>query len=290
MKLDHVTRLGSIGTLALATSLIASAALAETAPAAPTTTANAQAVAPTFMEKISVSYVGILAGPSVAHPLSSLQPDENGAMSEESPVTLISSVSAGYKITDSIRIGPMVNFDYIPVRGQQMILRDSGIRANLGTLFKAGNFDLSGDVRGYAPTDFTEAGQARHLLGALRSTQIANYKLGESRFTLGVAAFETFYAYTDQAADARRKLRVYFAPSIAYEITPAISASLMWEQDRHYVLTRGWGNRSPADIALGFSFDVTPTVNLTPSVTIYPNDTVNADAAQLGMLIVAKLI
>ncbi|MCM2321736.1 MAG: hypothetical protein NDJ90_00565 [Oligoflexia bacterium] len=274
--------------LILMSAVLAGSAFAETTPTNSTTTATAKAVAPSLRERISASYLGILAGPSLAHPTSSLQPTADGAPDPTSPLTLINQVGLNYKATGTTSVGVQLNFDYSPVRGQDYTINDPALRVSHNSLFKTENASLVGDLRAYVPV--SNGSSKAHILTALRSTQSLDYKIPESRFTLTATTFETFYMYANGAKADRSKLRLYFSPSVSYQLNPTTSATLLYELDGRYALTKGWGYRNPMDVNFSMGFDVTPTVNVAPGITIYPNNTVNADAAQLSVVVGAKLL
>jgi hypothetical protein len=265
--------------LALATTLISGAALADSG----TSTATATAVAPSVMSKITASYVGLYHGPGIKDPISSMQPDENGELSGQ---MLESSIIGGYKLTNTITAGAYVNFT--SEVGKGTYLNDPALNIANSKMIDMGNFSMASHFRAYLPV--TQASRDANQITQLRNLNILNYDVPKTKLSLGLITSERLYIYSSNT-DGQRVARLYAGPMVNYQLTPTIAVGVLGEVESTY--KRGADFFSVADGAFdvepNISWDVTPKINVNPYLNLYPTK-FSADSSSVGILLSAKIL
>lgn len=96
-----------LGTLAIASSLFAATAMADTS------TANVSDNAPKLIDKLILSYWGWYSGPSIAAPDAHTNSSGNAGLMTDSQ-NLDSTLTAGYKINDNLKVLANYRFQWRP--------------------------------------------------------------------------------------------------------------------------------------------------------------------------------
>jgi hypothetical protein len=229
-------------------------------------------------DRYALTYFGIYTGPPVAHPTrggtidtSSLEYDGN------QPQNLSNQIKFDFFLSPAIFVGPVLNFQLNPMAGQAFSMLDSGFRVGTNQLFHSGPWTLSGDFR----VTFGMRPQYRDQdeILDLQSLQILTYDVPHSKLTLGVMGFHYYQIYgngiaTRDPQDPRdpRDLNLYFAPNLKYQFSLPVAAVASYDFYFYHLTGASWGSwgQDPSDLAMGVSWDITPNINVTPEVLIYP--------------------
>lgn len=280
--------IGGIQTLALATVITSASAFADTTPAQ--TTASASQAAPKLSDKITVSYLGTFAGPSIGSP-SNYQPNDMGVIDTENQknrVNLANTLSAGYKLNKDMVLSGNFNFTYYPVGGDKFQLDNPALKLSHSKVLNSGNFNMAGSIRAYAPV--TQSSQDKGMITRLRAIQISSLEIPGSRWTLGAFSEQNYYAYSKEQAV---NLTAYLGPNLSYQLNKSTAIQFVYELYANHKTAEGlltWGASDPTDFMFAVSYDITPSINLNPFLMIYPGGVISLDATQFGAYISAKLL
>ena len=235
-----------------------------------------------FLDKMTVSYLGILEGPAIDH-WNGFQPDPNvGDGSQSSPADMVNLLSARYKMTPDVSVGgtTKVTFDNLFISNKTVTLRDFFVSVKDNKLITAGAFGLSGDLRMGFPVAATA--QANTLQMYLSSKQKASYAIPDSRFTLGLLAYGQFNFYQD--ALGQSDVSMFALPMVDFQITPTLSWGVGYEMDaKHTSGDRFFSiNNAGTGLSTGPSWDITPAINFNPFLTFYPGNKLATDTTTIG--------
>lgn len=284
-KSTHV--LHSVKALALLSSFIATAALAETNTTTVTTTESS---ASRLLKQLSVTYFGIYDGFALSG-ANGLRPGDEYAKTSKAQ-RLRNYFNAGYKIDQNLVAGLGFDIYYQPVRGQDLTLRDPYLRVNNRKFISSGKFNVAADFRVYLPA--SRAAHMGHMLAGFRSTQITTYDIPNSRFTVGAFSLVRRNVFNGTALnnDAATQSEAYIGPNVTYKISPKVSLNLLYElaANQHQGQDIFDWNNDGTDLQPGVSWDVTPNLNINPYLNFYTGGKVNADTTSVGMYISATLL
>ncbi len=278
---------------ALALALMTSAALADTTTNNSTTTATVQEAAPSLMQKVTMSYLGLVYGPSVGNP-NGFTPDEYGRFQDEKgapangKVNMENYLMIGYKATPTLTPTLVIGSVYNMVAGQDLRMTDPYLKVG-GKLVDAGKFSLTQDIRGYIPVSTNSRNSG--LITALASYQVMNYQLTE-KFSLSNAFYLRYFLRDGSAAVGKRVGDAMVLPSLNYQISAPLSASLGYEADA--MTNKGDGvtdwSRNGTYVYTGIAWDITPSINFNPFLQFMPGGKVNADSTTLNAYLSAKIL
>lgn len=298
--------------LALTSSLVAGSALAQnSSTSAPATDAQTSATsvnqaAPSLLNNFSSTLHLGLHGAPINQPGSSLMANEGPAASlpasgdrmdpaGRQPIFLENDINLAYKLNDKISVGPMAYFDVKPVQGGEFIMQEPLLKLSHGSLINKGGFNLAADIR----TVFGTSDRAKAIdnLGYLRSTQVLDYAVPNSRVAFNLVLKEYLYIYGNDdvkaaAAGARNKLRVYAGPAAGYQFNSKLSAGVLYEMGT--VTREGTGSFNwyeyGTDLEPYLSWDITPTLNFNPYLNLTTGYRIAADTTTLGALLTWKIL
>lgn len=275
--------------LALATSLIAGSALADTDH---TSTLSAKTVAPKLIDKLTISYLNVFYGPSIAEPIARVQPDSTtGALDPSSPLLMKNYLSVGYKINDRLTLSPTAYWLWEPVEPHTFTIRDPYVRLSNSKFLSSGKLNVAADVRLAAPV--SEASRDVNRITTIASKQIATYELG--KVTAGVVTYGAFHLQTKSLTSAgkgAKNLEFYAGPNVEYKLLPTLSATLLYEVGMSHLQGASLGsfNNDGTDLEPGLSWDITPSINFSPFLDFKTGQRVAADTTTLGAVLTWKLL
>lgn len=289
------------GTLAVAGSLIATSAMADTS------TTSVSSTAPSLLDKLVLSYWAAYSGPSITNPDSHTNDSNsygavgsNGVNGPGSELqNLDSTITFGYKITDKLVLAANYRFVLRPSvlidpDGTHYFYRNKDPWINLiaPKLVHTNGLNVWADIRVYVP-----AVTSNNEMGALRLTQITTYDVPKTRLSLGLYTYERANLLTDAgAAGNMENLDFDVSPFASYQLTSKLAATF-WSDvvQATYANTgsaagvpQGWDNQS-VDMSVGIGWDITPKINLNPQFTFYPGYATLSNTT-IGAIISAKFL
>lgn len=236
--------------------------------------AAADIVAPSVSNRISLKLDSSAYGPRVSNPGNKVLPTDMGA-DDSAFVSVDNSLTGGYKLNDKTSVSASLNFMWNATAAEKaglnpdITLNDPSLKISRAKLISQGAFSFDIDGRAYLPFgDGTWAKKHQYL--SLRSTQNASYELG--RWTLGAATYVRWYGYGPGKESAGTNFKVYAGPNVNYQISPTVSAFVLYEMvGLHSQQTSftNWSNGG-TDLEPGVSWDVTKNINLSPYLNMYP--------------------
>jgi hypothetical protein len=290
----------ALGILALASTLSAGSAIADTS----TTTAPTKP--PSVLDKLVMSYWAVYNGPSISDPSAFTNDgDHRGAVGPNGDVgtgggsalqNLDSTLTLGYKITTKLVLAANYRFVLRPGMlggaiegaGTPYVYRnrDPWINLTAPKLVHLNGFNVSADIRFIIP-----ATSGVNEYGAIRMTQTTTYDVAKTRLTLGVFTFERTNFLTDKGASGEMEnLSLNVSPFANYQLTPTLAATF-WTDVVQATYSAGGGvwDNAPADLIVGLGWDITPKLNFNPIVTVYPGY-MSLNNTTLGAYISAKFL
>ena len=249
--MKSVSQLRTLSVIALG--LIAQNGLADTTVPATTTiapagasTTVAPAAAATVASPISFRYAIEVRGPGLSNLGSGFNPDtstgEGPAVDSSSPVFADHILSAGYKLSDAVRLSlvgyyrmqlarrdVLLNKDTSSTTQNQML--DPYVGINLPKVITLGKMTIDLGLRQYLP--LSESARDLGLITSSRLTQAFNLPVDNSPFSISVNTFAQLYLFSDNPAlyGKQRDLRLYANPNIDYSISDSVTASLGYEME-----------------------------------------------------------
>jgi hypothetical protein len=250
---------------------------------------SATAVAkPRLRDHFTADYLGLFTGGSLSNPGGSYSPGTDGKPNPATPQQVENYVSASYKISDTLKVGPRAHFYYSPVQAKNITMFDPLLQITSTDLYSRGNFKLSGYARAYIPVtaESTDAGRQIQLRFLLNP----NYDIPHTRFTTG------FYAYAQPASFSRfseknTTFTAYLAPYLNYQLTRTVSITSLYEMAAVRAQRQGdltSFNNGGTDFEPGVNWDVSPNISINPYLNIYTGNQISMDSTSINMLIVGK--
>jgi hypothetical protein len=257
------------------------AAWADVEPSATANQTTATESAPAQTPTWALSYWAVYSGPAISHPLSGGTINTSSLYYDStSPQNLYNQFKLDYSLNDDIFVGPVVNFYFNPISGtgQQLFnMSDSGVRIGHRHIIHTDHANLMADLRIMAP--LRPSYQANDELIDLQSLQVFTWDVPHTKWTLGVLGFHYYQQYgsgipikNPNLPGAARDLTMYVAPNATYQFAKTVGAVLFVEFYPYHVYNRSWLEfaSDPMDIAPGISWDITPSLNITPELLMYP--------------------
>jgi len=264
------------------------------------------------VDKMILRYDGLFQGAKVTDPVSRIMPDPiTGKDDPSGQININHNVSAGYQLSKSVALTAVLDCD--SNAGTQtwktFEMRDPWLRLAKTGLVKAGNYTLNADLRLFAPTSIRSGSRSDVSAAGDRSETVANrnFTIGTktvsqlsipgSRFS--AVMYNRVYVYSQTAfgelnqGSGGRQFRLYMGPELDYQISPKVTAWLLYEADGyHHSVAMKDGSRWEAgtDLEPGISWDVTPNLNLSPFVDIKTGGTISLDTTQIGLSVGFKML
>lgn len=233
-------------------SLFALLALCAATPSFAATTADGTTVVdidevPEWQKNVSLTYFGLLDGPTVESEYNQTPSSVDG--NSLGTAYLYSSIKGRYNINDNIQayVNPRINMTAAGTNRVQWLNPRAGF--SHGSLISRGAFNLSGSL--YAELPASEGGIDQKMIGAIGSGQTATFALG--RFTLGLGTEVRGYAYSQ--ADAKRAAYFWAYPFVAFKASSLVSLELAYEYE-------GALNYGSADTLQDLSSTIQPQVGV----------------------------
>jgi hypothetical protein len=223
-------------------------------------------------------YFGLFFGPSLTNPTARYQPGFEGELDASRPIVLRNFVNLGYSINNEMQLTATGAWTDSPIDGQEFILRDPQLRVSHNSLVSTGGFNLYGDVRAVFP--MSDASREQDIRFGLQVFTFPTWESG--RWLFAVWASASTYIFGPQGSG--NDLELYFGPNVSYQVSPKVSLTLLYETGAAH----SFG--SPAfqlvndgsAIQPGVSWDILPTLNLSPFLNIPTTQTPTLAATSFG--------
>ena len=249
-------------------------------------------------ENSAMSYFGIYAGGSVAHPVDALQPGVNGALDPTQPQRLENFITPSYKLSKDLSVGVVTHSYYYMAgtnpsagqTGQDLRMLDPALKVSRANLIDTGPLKLTGILTATLPITANDTlGKNKEITG-ISPTFSADYDIPKTALTLSLYGYVTGYIGTSSTPGTANNYKVYLAPNANYQFTPKF-AGTMWVDLVQISHTRdnsgllAGANNATADIEPGFKYDFSKNFSLNPILNIYPsNPTLASTSVQAVIL------
>lgn len=233
---------------------------------AATTRGTAPMAGPTFGDRLWMNYFNIFYGPPVTE-LSRFQATPTGVRDDNRPLLLENFLTLGYDLDEHWTVSGTAHFLYVPVAGQEMILRDPFVKLSNNSVFSTSTINLYADVRLHFPVTFDSRQQ--DLRAGFQALIHPTWTPAGGRLTLGVWTWGRYNLFGPQGAGD--DFEFYFGPNAFYSLSPTFALTLLLESGgTHEFGAPAFRMRSvQADIEPGFSWDITPQLNFSPYLNIF---------------------
>jgi hypothetical protein len=286
--------LGGITTLALAMSLSAGAAT-------PSSSTSVGKVEPKLIDKITASYLNVLYGPAIMSPREGMGrfragylPDtDSGANNTDSRVFTKNYLSLGYKLSDTLTVGPVAYWAWYPVGAQDYQIRDPYIKLGNSKFLSRGNLKMTADLRLAAPV--AQNSRNNGMITYLMSKQITSYSIPSTRLTAGLTtyALARFHGTGTKgvANEKRNDIEAYAGPSLDYQVASNLTAGVLYEVSAAHTVGQGFNfNNDGTNLEPNLNWDVTPNVNFNPWLDIAVGKRIAGDTTTFGAALTLKIL
>jgi len=248
--------------------------------------ASQSTVAPEILNNLYLNYFTTYHGAPLNDVGSARAADRNGVISKTGLVNLDSEATAAYMITPAIGAGFVVPFLMVPVKGEDWILGDVGIKVFQSNTISNHGFVLATNLILQAPT--SQASQARNMTYAIKTTPAVRYTFPNSRFSVG--AWTEAKDYAGVTVDKAYKL--YAEPYVSYKLMPKLSLSLSYEMEWHHDVHNAPMTFSTyqTDIQPGFIWNITQNIMLNPYFQVFTTNHGGYDSTALGAVLNARVL
>jgi hypothetical protein len=255
------------------------------------------------LSKWSLRFDSIYFGASVSDPGGLNSPsdtEQDGGQADR--VFIRNMPSIGYYLNPNLLVGAVTRVDLFPTHQVDYGFEDSYLRLQSPKLINNGAFNMVGDLRVYLPTAAYQ--QANGEVFGIQTRIVPSYVVPNSRFTLAMVLFHQWTDHSDKVdtVDSYAKnawdSEVYLGPNISYQMTPTLALTALYEFDAvqlantpmgTYVSNTTSGN-GYTDFEPGLSWDVTPNVNISPFLNMYPGSNLSLDTTSINVWFSFKLI
>jgi hypothetical protein len=251
---------------------------------APTGNTNSATTA-SLTDKLLLNYSGAFSGPAIGN-FSLFQPDPFGQ--DDGHIRIDNTLAAGYRISPTMSAsGAFVFRD--GAGGDGASLLNPFLRLNNASIFNRGGFNFGGDVRAFLPV--SQAAVNSKLITAVRTNQTISWEVPGTRLTIGSYSFVQGNFFYDNAA-GQNDMSLYLGPNIAYQITPKLAFTMIYEMSATHARGTGWTafNAGIPDLEPGLSWDITPNVNFSPYINIFPGGDVSLRSSAIGATFSARFL
>lgn len=266
---------------------------AASASSGTSTTTTAQTAAPAARSRLSASFITVFLGPSIRS--GGYRPNEiTGQANLNAPLQLRNILQADYRISDNLLVGPSVQIrtfnherqyavDVVDI-SRRAFLWEAYVRARIPRLYSNGAFNLYSDVRLFAPMSPIE--RASSHMGGFGNKLFATYTVPKTGLTLGLESFLRVNAYSDRqsaALNGQADFLAYIGPQLSYQLTPKFALTALYEAEAAHVAGGMGLQPSFTDMEIGASWDITPRINLSPTLNFKTGQGQRLNAATTGI-------
>ena len=251
-----------------------------------TSTANSDEIHNSnVMENLFLGLTSNFRGPGVTRFGSPYTNTSTGFMDKNKGMNFDSDVTAAYLFTPTVGLGVIVPFFYVPTQGHDFVLGDVGIKFFNRKFLTTSTLNVSSSAILQAST--SDYSRSIHQSFAVKLAQNVRYLIPDSRFTLGSFVEEKAYVGVQKG----KTFKLWAAPFVNYQLTPNLSANLLYEIEAHHLRDTQTLNfvMHQSDLCPGFIYLVTPKVAVNPYLQIYTTDGIALDRTGVGALITASL-
>jgi hypothetical protein len=255
------------------------------------------------LSKWSVRFDSIYFGASVSDPGGLNSPSDTSQDGGQADRVFIRNQPAlGYFITPDLLVGAVTRVDLFPTHQVDYGFEDSYLRLQAPKLVNRGDFNMLGDFRVYLPT--AQYQQNNGEVFGIQTRVVPSYVIPNSRWTLAMVLYHqwTFHSSKVDEVDAYAKnaydSEIYAGPNVSYQLTPTLAFTALYEFDAVQLANTPVGtyisdthsSNGYTDFEPGLSWDVTPNVNISPFLNMYPGSNMSLDTTSINVWFSFKLI
>lgn len=256
---------------------------------AQTSTTTTPVAKKSFRDIFSMKYSIAVFGPAVSSPLSGYQPDLETGTNSTSQVSSENALAFRFKLSDKVTLAPTL-FWFLTAGGGEQVgsgqtfgLYDPYVTLSHSALYSAGTYNVSGYLRGYAPT--ATVNQNANLLPYFRANLTQAYEIPNSRWSVELPTFVQWYPRTNtsqvigsDAANPKKgvidgktgvgkdALRLYMGPAVNYKVSDSFTAGVLFEAEARTAYGKGTGgdtfHKEWINLEPNVSWDVTKALNV----------------------------
>lgn len=260
------------GTTKIILAIALSFGVAQQAWSATSSVATQEEVTPSLLQKMSLSYYGFFDGPAISKFDSYMPYNERDASGQ---INLYNSVSLKYLYSDKVNFAFNPRFEYRPGLGNEFKLLEPRIKASRKNWIRSGNFSLD-DTTFYVQLDNMNkyARNSGQLVAPALDTAMS-YVISGTRLSLVSEQYIRWHIPRSDARDFKTKnFKAYWKPSIAYQLSPKVTAMIAYEVAAIQVRGKDIGDWDSADEAAlylpQFHWNVLPALTFSPFLKIRP--------------------
>jgi hypothetical protein len=169
-------------------------------------------------------------------------------------------------------------------------------------LVSHGDFNMLGDLRVYLPT--AKYQQTNGEVFGIQTRVVPSYVIPNSRWTLAAIFYHQWTFHSDKVDEVDPYAKnafdseIYAGPNVSYQLTPTLAFTALYEFDAVQLANTPVGTyisdthsfNGYTDFEPGLSWDVTPNVNISPFLNMYPGSNMSLDTTSINVWFSFKLI
>lgn len=255
------------------------------------------------ISKWSLRFDSVYFGASVSDPGGLNQPNDISVDGGDGLRVFIRNVpQLGYYINPNLLIGAVARVDIFPTHQVDYGWEDSFVRIQAPKLIDRGAFNMVGDLRAYFPTSNWQQNNGENV--SIQTRVVPSWVIPNSRFTLAMVLYHQWTSHSSKVdqVDAYAKnawdSEIYAGPNISYQMTPTLALTALYEVDAVQLANTPFGTyisdtrsgNGYTDFEPGLSWDVTPNINISPFLNMYPGSDFSLDTTSINVWFSFKLI
>jgi hypothetical protein len=205
-------------------------------------------------------------GASVTGLGSPYQPTPDGYDDITNPNFFMTRFRPQYKITPDLTIGPVIEWNYIPVLGGDYNFGNIFIRVMDAKVIETKDLHVMGDLRFYFPN--TAASQAQDMILAARAYHDGYYTFRGTHLSLGAEEYLRGWAYGSAAQTGQKMVEYWWAPYLNYDITPTFGVKFQIDGNFYSQTGDSDIHNDPTHLRMGVGWSPIPELFLAPHLYV----------------------
>jgi hypothetical protein len=235
------------------------------------------------IERFSLNYTNIFYGPALQN-ASSYQPDPYGKPDQNRPIYMKNFLNLSYGITPEIAVTGSFYWQYRPVLGQELLVQDPFLRISHSQIFYTDwGLNLYSDARVHFGV--TDASRQNDMITGFQNFSYLSWNIAQSRASLALRASARYNVYGNQGEGVDAEF--YLAPEATYQLTSNFALTLLYEMGASHRFgdSATYFTNDGTDLEPGFSWDITPGLNVNPYLNLFPGGKMSLASTSVGMFL-----
>ena len=236
-----------------------------------------------FMDQFRLSYWGMYSGTTLD--FHGHHPTPSGDVA--GPVGSWNQLVLGYLATERLQVDAQMIFDWKMSGGQDLTLLNPRLGVS-GVVYNKGNLSLWSNLNAELPT--SESAIRDGLITSIGGFQELTWNIPQTKLSAILMNWARIYTYNNSSAG--QTIAGGLMPTLRYNLSPKFKPFVTVETP--YRLDRSANGGALATdstmIRPGFSWDITPRINVMPYLILWPTGKMTADSSSFGMWLSGSIL